>query len=148
MVRYKVVCIKQGGTQYYTRAGAIGGCRARATDGLWRETQREPEAQGGGGLHNGGGVGERDGRRDGSRVVREVRTGRRACRAVARRVVRGGGRGLLSEREQQAHRVPGERAGGLRDEEGAGDATALRVGVVVGRRRAHSPRGTAPRYKL
>ena len=34
-----------------------GGCRARATDGLWRETQREPEAQqGGGGLHNGGGV--------------------------------------------------------------------------------------------
>ena len=46
---------------------------------------------------------------------------------------------MLSEREQQAHRVPGERAGGLRDEEGARDAAALRVGVVVSRRRAHPP---------
>ena len=90
-------------------------------------------------MHDGGGVGQRDGRGDGSRVVREVRTGRRARCAVARRVVRGGGCGLLGEREQQAHCVSGERAGGLRDEEGAGDAAALRVGVVVGRRRAHPP---------
>ena len=88
-------------------------------------------------MHDGGGVGQRDGRGDGSRVVREVRTGRRARCAVARRVVRGGGCGLLGEREQQAHCVSGERAGGLRDEEGAGNATALRVGVVVSRRRAH-----------
>ena len=52
-------------------------------------------------------------RRDGRRVVREVRAGRRARRAIARRVVRGGGLGLFGEREQHAHRIAGERAGGL-----------------------------------
>ena len=50
-----VVCIKQENTQYYT-CGRDGGCRARATGGLRRETQGEPEAQGGDGMHDGGGV--------------------------------------------------------------------------------------------
>ena len=51
--------------------------------------------------------------------------------------MRGRGLGLLGKREQHAHRVVGERAGGLRDEKGAGDAAPKRVGVVVGRCRAH-----------
>ena len=44
---------------------------------------------------------------------REVRAGRCARRAIARRVVRGGGFGLLGEREQHVHRIVGERAGGF-----------------------------------
>ena len=49
--------------------------------------------------------------------------------APARRV-RGGGLGLLGEHEQHAQLVVGERAGGLRDKEGAGVASPERVGVV------------------
>ena len=70
-------------------------------------------------------------------MVREVRSGRRARRAIARRVVRGGGFGLLSKREQHAYRIVGERAGGLGDEKGAGYAASESVSVVVGRCRSY-----------
>ena len=81
-------------------------------------------------MHNGGGVSKRDGRGDGSGVVRKVRSGRRARRAIARGkegVVRGLqvwvpcllgpllaclALGLLGEHEQHAYRVVGERASG------------------------------------
>ena len=72
MVRSTVfhVCKHTVELLYYT-CGRDGGCRAGATGGLRRETQGEPEAQGGGGVHNGGGVRECDGRGDCSGVVRK-----------------------------------------------------------------------------
>ena len=135
-----VVCIKQQNTQYCaTRAAAAAraamGVAAQGRQAAYgaRPTESRKLIHGGGGVHNGrvASVSERDGRRDGGGVVRKARAGRCARRAIARRVVRGGGLGLLGEHEQHAYRVVGECAGGLRDEEGAGGA-ARRLGVSGG----------------